>query len=138
MNDGDGPRYTKTFFSPDGVWTRTWKRGEPPLQSSSVTSNSVESVEMLENVVTPVSAKLAPDASFVEPASPVFETSVRIPPLTVAPPNGVAVAASAAGAITAAHAATTAMLMSFLMEPPLGDLRRGGGTVASRGASPAR
>jgi hypothetical protein len=55
-----------------------------------------------------VSAKLAPDASFVERPSPVFQTSVRIPPLTVAPPDGVAVAASAAGAITAAEAATTA------------------------------
>ena len=64
---------------------------------------------MLENVVTPVPAKVAPDASFVVPASPVLDTSVRIPPLTVAPPNGVAVAASAAGAATAANAATTAM-----------------------------
>ena len=35
------------------------------MQSSSVTSNSVDSVEMLENVVTPVSVKFAPDASFV-------------------------------------------------------------------------
>ena len=41
VNDGVGPRYTKTFFSPAGVCTRTWKRGDPALQSSSVTSNSV-------------------------------------------------------------------------------------------------
>ena len=115
MNDGVGPRYTKTFFSPAGVCTRTWKRGDPALQSSSVTSNSVWSVEMLENVVTPVPAKVAPEASFVVPVSLVSDTSVRIPPLTVAPPNGVAVAANAAGAATAATAATTATMMSLLM-----------------------
>jgi hypothetical protein len=64
--------------------TRIWNRGDPALQSSSVTLNSVESVVMLANVVTPVSVNVAPEASFVAPASPVLETSVRIPPLTVA------------------------------------------------------
>jgi hypothetical protein len=112
---GAGPRYTNTFFSPEGVWTRTWKRGEPALQSSSVTLNSAESVVMLENVVTPVPVNVAPDASFVAPASPVLETSVRIPPLTVAPPNGVAVAATAAGARIAAQTSTTAMMIRRLM-----------------------
>src|SRR4029453_13262607 len=75
--DGAGPGETKTFFPPDGVWTRIWKRGDPCLQSSSVTSNSAESTVMLANVVTPVSENVAPEASFAAPASLVFETSVR-------------------------------------------------------------
>ena len=35
---------------------------------------------MLENVVTPVPVKVAPEASFVVPVSLVSDTSVRIPP----------------------------------------------------------
>src|SRR5262245_3569980 len=75
---------------------------------------------MLAKVVTPVSAKVAPDASFVDPASPVFETSVRTPSLVVAPPNGVAVAATAADTRTEAAATAAAVMISrFTMSTPL-------------------
>ena len=74
---------------------------------------------MLANVVTPDPANDAPEKSFVAPASPVFDTSVRMPPLVVAPPNGVAVAASAAGTMTVASTIAAAVVISRLMESPL-------------------
>ena len=98
LKEGSGPRYTNTFFSPAAVCTQTWNLGDPSVQSSTVTLNSVDRCVMLENVVTPVSPNVALEKSFVVTVSPVFETSVRIPSFTVAPPNGFAVAAKAAGA----------------------------------------
>ena len=80
---------------------------------------------MLENVVTPVPVKLAPEASFADPESPVLETRVRTPLLVVAPPNGVPVAASAAPVRTAASPMTAASVMGRLMEPPLVRARAG-------------
>ena len=94
---GDGPRYTKTFFEPDGVVTLTEKRGDPALQSSSVTLNSVASVVIEANVVTPVPASVTPPKSSATSAFPVFETICNDPFTTVAAPNGVAVPAAMAG-----------------------------------------
>ena len=71
---------------------------------------------MLENVVTPVPAKAAPEASLRRPLSLVEDTSVRIQPLTVAPEERPSRSPrSPAGAATAAMAATTATMMSRLM-----------------------
>jgi hypothetical protein len=53
-----------------------WNRGEPPPQPSSVTLNFVASCVRLENVVTPVSVKLKPLASFAVEASERSETSL--------------------------------------------------------------
>ena len=60
-----------------------------------MTLNSVDSVVMLENVVTVVPLNDAPEESLLAPTSPVLETRCRIPPDVVAPPNGLAVAAMA-------------------------------------------
>ena len=80
-----------------------------------MTLNSVDSVVMLENVVTVVPLNDAPEESLVAPTSPVLETRCRIPPDVVAPPNGVAVAAMAAGTTTAAVRSAAAVAISRLM-----------------------
>ena len=68
-------------------------------------------------MVTPVPENDAPEKSFVALASPVLETSVSIPSATVAPPNGVAVAASAAGTRITAPTRAPVSAMSLRMIP---------------------
>src|SRR5215210_1931704 len=91
-----------------------WNRGEPPPQSSSVTLNFVASVVRLANVVTPVSVKLMPLASFVFVTSEKSERSFTWFPCIVAAPKSEPDAETADGTNTSVASAAQSVMNRVL------------------------
>ena len=104
MNDGDGPRYTKTFFPS----TLIWKRGEPPPQSPVWSWNCAESAVSEENVVPAGTAMSTPPESFVVAASEKSETILTSVASCVAVPKSVTPVAANDGAATKSASAQVA------------------------------